>query len=309
MLTYGVFKNFSFRPPSITADFQVNEIGAKHRRSWYAGRPGFKFPPMEESGEGVLEWLDIFKAVHAYADSRPARPFVMAELGAGFGRALVDGICAIRQIAPDAAYRGIAVEADPTHFEWIKTNLADNGIQQKNISLFDCVVSGEEKTVYFWHGDPDNWYGQSVMDAGMLKHIQEKPADQRKYNAFIREPNIIDRLFGPKPIRRVTPVRSITLETALAGVGIVDLIDMDIQGAEADVICSSLSLLKQRVLRLHIGTHSHDIESRIRDTLSPDWRNEADFGCNGKSDTPFGVIDFGDGVQSWFNSSLYEKLS
>ena len=82
----------------------------------------------------------------------------------------------------------------------------------------------------------------------------------------------------------------------------VDLIDMDIQGAEAEVVESSLDLLDRRVKRVHIGTHGDEIEARLRAAFARmEWRCLYDFPHGSDTATPFGVVSFGDGVQSWIN--------
>jgi hypothetical protein len=85
----------------------------------------------------------------------------------------------------------------------------------------------------------------------------------------------------------------------------IDLIDLDVQGEELKVLSSSVDLINARVGRLHIGTHSPEIESGLRQLLaSQGWRCDADFGCCRENDTPFGPVMFLDGVQSWVNPRL-----
>ena len=67
----------------------------------------------------------------------------------------------------------------------------------------------------------------------------------------------------------------------------VDLIDMDIQGAEADVVEASRDLLDQRVKRVHIGTHGGDIEARLRAAFAGmGWHCHYDFTHGGDAATP-----------------------
>jgi hypothetical protein len=42
--------------------------------------------------------------------------------------------------------------------------------------------------------------------------------------------------------------------------------------------------------------------------MSNGWRLLTDYPCNGASDTPYGRIAFGDGVQSWLNPRLAVRL-
>ena len=50
----------------------------------------------------------------------------------------------------------------------------------------------------------------------------------------------------------------------------IDLIDMDIQGAELSVVQDSLATLNAKVYRLIIGTHSAEIHTQIR-AIFKDW--------------------------------------
>jgi hypothetical protein len=103
----------------------------------------------------------------------------------------------------------------------------------------------------------------------------------------------------------VETVAAVTLADLLAEVDQVDLIDMDLQGAEFDVVSSAIDQLDAQVRRLHIGTHGVDIESNLRELLnSRGWEPRADYGCGQTCETDFGTVAFDDGVQSWVNRAL-----
>ena len=85
----------------------------------------------------------------------------------------------------------------------------------------------------------------------------------------------------------------------------VDLVDMDLQGAEADVVDECLDLLNTRVRRLHIGTHSPEIEQRLRKTLDgAGWILIRDLPMHTETGTRWGPVHCIDGVQSWFNPAF-----
>jgi hypothetical protein len=91
-------------------------------------------------------------------------------------------------------------------------------------------------------------------------------------------------------------------DTVLAPLDEVDLIDMDIQGAELDVCRAGAAALDTKVRRVHIGTHRPWIDLGLRELFaSLGWRNVWDFPCKRRQSTPFGEIDFEDGVQGWVN--------
>jgi Methyltransferase FkbM domain len=86
----------------------------------------------------------------------------------------------------------------------------------------------------------------------------------------------------------------------------IDLIDIDIQGAEGTVVTNSVDVLTERVKRLYIETHNAEVETRIRSALAATgWDLVYDFAVGGVRPTPYGHVDFSDGgCQSWINRSL-----
>jgi FkbM family methyltransferase len=195
--------------------------------------------------------------------------YTMIELGAGYGRWSVRGALAARRRGLDV--RLVAVEGEPQHFAWLKLHLADNGIDPEQHWLIDAAVSDSEGETFFHAGKPREWYGQSIssQDTGYL-------------------------------IRKVTLV---SILEVLAGP--VDLIDLDVQGEEFKIVWASIDALNAKVKRLHIGTHSLDIEEGLRTLLKAQgWQCLADFSLARTNDTPYGSISFVDGVQSWVNLRL-----
>lgn len=80
---------------------------------------------------------------------------------------------------------------------------------------------------------------------------------------------------------------------------------MDVQGAELDIVRSAIDDLDRKVCRLHIGTHSRDLERGLKAALtSHGWICHFDYPCQSKAETPFGPVSFDDGVQGWTNPRL-----
>jgi hypothetical protein len=97
-------------------------------------------------------------------------------------------------------------------------------------------------------------------------------------------------------------VDATTLSELLDRSPIVDLIDMDVQGAELESVASALGLITDKVRRLHIGTHNAEVEVGLRSALGgAGWELSTDYGCGSTRDTPYGRVNFQDGVQSWVN--------
>jgi hypothetical protein len=100
-------------------------------------------------------------------------------------------------------------------------------------------------------------------------------------------------------------VHTYPLATLLTKFNLVDLVDIDIQGAELEVISAAVDELTSKVKRINVGTHSHEIEKGLRKCFGLlGWHCEADFSCLGRSATPYGDINFEDGTQTWVNPKL-----
>lgn len=93
-----------------------------------------------------------------------------------------------------------------------------NGVDLNRCKLLEAAVTDRDGTVGFHTGRPDEWYGQALGGA--------------------------------------TPVRAVSLKTILAPYDSVDLIDMDVQGAEYMVLAAASRDLHDKVKRVHIGTHN-----------------------------------------------------
>ena len=85
----------------------------------------------------------------------------------------------------------------------------------------------------------------------------------------------------------MTWIPSVTLADVLAPYPRVDLIDLNVQGAEYEVLASAIDLVNTRVRRLHIGTHSPQIEQQLRELLSAhNWQKIIDYPGQSTTQTP-----------------------
>ncbi len=294
------------------AGFVVDCFGIKTRAEFetglaahvesYGRDPGIREPPLPAFSEETFEWVDVLEAVAAARER-----FVMIELGAGYGRWLVRGVAALRVLNP-LPYALVGVEAEPTHFAWLREHLDDNGIGPDAHDLIQAAMHVSAGTAMFHVGNPAGWYGQALAkdDApapaprrsgpvGFLlrKRRRAKRAAQRAATAASQS--------GPNGQRRQA-VRTVTLTGILEQHARVDLIDLDIQGAELAVLRSAIEPLTATVRRLHIGTHSAAIEDGLRALFTAHgWTLRNDYACGTAAATPYGPITFGDGVQTWVN--------
>lgn len=281
----------------------ANFLGVRTRWSFLDGLPQvagkvqprervWSEPPLPEFNESYFEWIDVLEAVEAARGQ-----FAMIELGAGYGRWLVVAVAALHHLNP-LPYKLVAVEPEPTHFLWLKEHFTDNDIDPSQHDLHCAALTTHGRPVPFYVGNAAGWYGQAIADS------VDRPSAIRSIWRQFKNPCV--RLLGLKDreIERIE-VSSVTLEAILDRHALVDLVDLDVQGVEAAVLSASIDALDKKVKRVHVGTHSPEIEAELREIFSRHgWRNLLDFSGQQKNPTPFGEIEFGDGVQSWVNPRL-----
>ena len=273
----ALFRQFHPGPVNFAKGYWSTWIGSLVRCEFSSVFPyqvsPFTPPSIPRFGEDFFEWQTLLEAAEGARDS-----FCFVELGAGFGR--WSGAAAIAARKRNIDIRLISVEAEPNHFRMLRQHLLDNGIDPEKHRLIESAISNQDGPVYFTVGHSTDWWGQAILPSR-------------------------DCGFGNWDRAEVVSLPGVSLAKALDGIGTVDLIDMDIQGAEADVIESSLPILRNRVRRLYIGTHSAEVEGRIRAALSgSDWLPIFDFRCGEVANAESGSFTFGDGVQTWINPAL-----
>ncbi len=246
-----------------------------------------------EFDEEYFEWVTLLDSVLSCKSER----YCMVELGAGWGRWLLSA-------AHAAALRGkpglyVAVEGEPTHYGFLRQAFRINRLAGQKYRAVQAVVSGEPRDLWFEIGSAPDWYGQAIVEPSGERELREPMTRSERWRLWWKGIRQLDN--GKTPTR----VKSMSLSRILERLDCVDLIDMDIQGAEADVVEEELTPLKEKVKRLFIGTHSEQIERRLRESLGGScWVCERDYHCGQENDTPYGQLHFQDGVQTWLNPSL-----
>jgi FkbM family methyltransferase len=278
---HPVFAKFPRWTGKISGYFTANWLGTltdtRYTRNTRVFAETTVTPPVPKpSDEEYFEWIILLQSVLEARNS-----YTMVELGAGYGRWLVNAWSALRSIGKaDISLTLIGVEAEPTHFAWMRQHFITNMLDPERHRLINAAVAASDGVVHFATGHPAEWYGQAIVPSASARMSQWS-------NMSVRE------------------VPAVSLETVLDGICVVDLVDMDIQGAEADVVRASAYLLAERVKRVFIGTHRAEIDRSLRETFrSLGWRCVYDYPCGRVSYTPYGFINFQDGVQSWVNPRL-----
>ena len=234
----------------------------------------FSAPSIDDN---IFDWLVLLEAV---VDAHGS--FTMAALGAGWGRWLVAGAFAAKQFG-DLPFRLIGVEAEPTHFKWMQEHFSDNGIDPADHELIEAAAAGRSGQAWFYFGKPDSWYGQSLIHDVALERAPA--ANETEYNG-----------------EKARLVRTIDLTELFANYRRIDYLHMDIQGAELDVLSNAPDVLKRKVKRVLVGTHSNDIEDGLRRLFGDlGWRAQYDFPLNTHLRINGAEVALGDGVQVWIN--------
>lgn len=239
--------------------------GLTDRRQVWPGRP-----PVDEE---YFEWIALLVSV-AHADRR----FCFAEIGAGWGRWMVSAAALCRQ--RNLPCHLIGVEAEPSHFEWIKMVLRDNELHPDEHDLFLGAVAERDRDDVLLTGPepPEKVWGHRTI------HENDMPA------------------WIDLPGYKLRTVEGFSLATVLANCDRVDLVDVDIQGVEHEVVVPAFDTLNQKVSVIHIGTHSDEAETALRRAFRRHgWRNAFDHPHHRQVRTRYGPVYFTDGVQTWVN--------
>ena len=301
MTHHPVFDRFGRWSGEVEGGWNVNFLGVRTRDEFAAGMAGSvssksrlvetDYPPFDEE---YFEWIDVLEAVVAAEGT-----FTMIELGAGWGRWLMNAAAAVRQW-DRVPFHLVGVEAEPTHFRWMQQHFRDNSVGASSLTLIEAAVAKADGRVRFHVGDPSAWYGQAIDTSQPQPSRRRSPLKQ--FRAFVeRQP--------PRDERTIVEVRAVTLQSILQDLERVDLIDLDVQGVEADVLESAKDMLTGKVKRLHVGTHSAENEQRLRRLFgSLGWENLNDYPCGAEAETPWGSIIFQDGVQTWRTPQLATEI-
>lgn len=237
----------------------------------------YERPPIP-ADEGVIDLSCILEAADQAEDN-----FVMAALGAGWGRWLVCGAAAARQRG--MRFELIGVEGEPTHFQWMLEHFRDNGIEPSDHRLIEAAAAGKRGKAWFCYGDASAWYGQAIVDKRTLT-----PGDGGELNHCGR---------------LVKKIRTVDIEEVTERTNRVDCMQLDIQGAELEFLSKSPKTLNRKVKRIIVGTHSEKIEAGIRELFCGlGWLCVFDYCIDSHILAAGHDIMLGDGAQFWVNPNL-----
>ncbi len=259
---HELFRKFPCWEGIVREGFRVNFLGVKTRADYWLTGEPAAGGNQKTAYPSFDE--EYFEWLDLlHAVTRAKQHFTMLELGAGWGRWLTNAAFALRE-SSGLPYTLVGVEAEPTHFAWMEEHLRENGVDLDRCRLIQAAVTERDGEVGFRTGNPASWYGQSIGGS--------------------------------------TRVKAVSLATLLEPLEGVDLITLDVQGAELRVMRAGAGPLNEKVKCVHIGTHSEKIEAGLRSLFRRlGWENLHDFPAGQSASTEWGSIHFEDGVQAWLN--------
>ena len=179
----------------------------------------------------------------------------------------------------------VAVEADPGHLAFLHQNLADNDLLQLMPHIRHAIVGPRDGMALFprLHEPSEHW--------GAAAHYEAAPWWRRW-----RRPRHEHMIALP----------SLSLPSLLRDHAVVDLMHVDIQGAEGEVLSAAAPTIDAKVRRIAIGTHSRGVEEVLLSLFGAlGWTLENEAACEMKQfDTPGMLLNARDGVQVWRNPKL-----
>jgi FkbM family methyltransferase len=234
-------------------------------------------PPVDEE---YFEWIALLTSI-VNARGR----FCMAELGAGWGRWIASAAVLCRQRDVECSF--IGVEAESSRFELMKMVLRDNGVNPDDHDLLQAAVAERDGEVLLAGLEASHQqYGHKIIRADEATAYQNFPGYE------------------------VRPVPAYSLETICANHQYIDLIDIDVQGAEYDSLAPAFDVLDWKVGVVHIGTHTRRIERSLKRAFrAHGWLNAFSYPCHSEVATRFGRVTFVDGVQTWVNPDRPDLLT
>jgi hypothetical protein len=240
--------------------------------------------------EDYFEYIDLLFSI-----CKSDKHYQMAEVGAGYGRWVLNASQAIKRLIPKKITSSffLGFEADPERINFFHEMMKINKIEKKNYKLFEKIVTSKkgkyqkEKLPFVINKNSASKFGGMIVD------------DER------------DNLSGRQSISnenwvKIKKLPTVSLMEACSEYGIFDFMNFDIQNAEIDVIPGSIDTLNKHVKLVHVATHSILADKIVQSTfLDAGWHPRWSFNWKSKVKTTFGKdIQFRDGVFSFTNPHI-----
>lgn len=232
--------------------FVTDKLGVRTRISslWKEAKPlagtVSPLPIPADSHAHAIEWVGLLKAIRSTQTRGSLRAM---ELGAGWGPWVVAAGVAARNLGITNVHL-LAVEADPTHFAFLRQHFLDNGLNPEQHRLLNAAVGIAGSRMYWPLIDPNDDWGARPICAEEQNENSTKTDYRGVEHTQTQEIEVVpfDELLGSQPRW--------------------DLVHVDVQGDEAKICAAARRQLDELVHWLVIGTHSRLIEGQLLELLS-----------------------------------------
>jgi hypothetical protein len=288
------------------------------------GDPRFRIMSGSTNGQAATRLPTIadgevwFEALNWVLAAREARErFVMMTLGSFYGAQIVSAYKMLQRLNPMPC-KLVAVDAAPENCELTRQNLAANGIAPESYWLVPHALSSDVAPVLFPVGAPrsgarnaisTNDRGERQQYVDMFTREGPERTEAALRNLLLDHTTGITReiedVAGARDTFEIKLVSAITLAELLAPFDRIDYIEADIQQSEIVVFPPFIELLRQKVHRIHIGTHGREVHAALHDLFAAQgWRVIFSFRPDDRHDTALGSFATGDGVLTVVNPDV-----
>jgi hypothetical protein len=293
VLTRGLFRR------RFEAD--TDNIGGKHVQTVF---------PALQGGNGEA-WFEFVNWVIAAREAKSR--YVMMTLGACYGAQAVGACLTLRQINP-MPYKLVAVEPDPENFQWLRQHMVDNDIDPEAHWLVPMAISNHNDPVLFPVGSPGSGANNCVAtnDPGERQMLVESIISKGKSAEVLRElmlhnsTGIVKNMLPEgEAMGEIKSLSSITLRDLLGPFDLVDYVEADMQQSEILVFPPCLDILREKVRRIHIGTHGKETHWHLHNLFEKSgWEMVFSYEPDAQYESEIGNFTTNDGILTVRNPDL-----
>jgi len=295
-------------PKGFLVDFAGTLLDARFRTLFgvdpetVGGRFKTTSPPTIEYGEG---WFEAANWVLAAREARDH--FVMMTLGACYGGQAVGSYRILQQLNPMPC-QIVAVEPVPEHCAWMERHFHDNGLDPKDHWLVPFVLAANNDPVLFPIGATGLGVGNAIASnnqAAREHYVRTftqagaESVETALRNLLLHNTTGLTQNLSVEhnSSAEIKLVSAITLRDLLGPFKRVDYLESDIQQSEILVFPPFIDLLREKVRRIHIGTHGKDEHWSLHDLFADNgWEIIFSFEPNARHETALGNFETNDGV-------------
>jgi hypothetical protein len=261
----------------------------RNSKEYWSGRSAVHFQDdksmPDPTHEDYYEYLDLLEAI----DNGPRNQFIMVEVGAGYGRWMLNAAHALsrHRFKRYTSFHLIGFEADNERSKMLVKLMQINKIE--NFKLICKVVVS-----------PDVYMQGENINFAINKN------DASKFGGMIIDP-VLEVASGRPQMTdtdwmKIEKLPVCNMAEELSDFEVIDFMNFDIQNAEISVIPAYIDFLTQRVKMVHVGTHSKMADETVaKSFLSSGWIPRWQFPWRSTISNEYGQVNFRDGIQSFEN--------